>query len=129
VKDPLDIAYLFWAISAGIVVGAGMIPLALFGSIFIGVVLLVFVNRKPTDTAYILVAHCRDDASEKAVLNTVKSSVKKHLVKSKSVSPKGIELTLEVRLKEMSAEFVNQVAAIEGVSDAVLVSYNGEYFS
>lgn len=129
VKDPMDIAYLFWAIAAGIVVGAGMIPLALFGSIFIGVVLLVFVNQKSPDNAYILVANCSDDETEKAILNLVRASVKKHMVKSKTVSPKGIELTLEVRLKEMSTEFINQVAAIEGVSSAVLVSYNGEYFS
>jgi uncharacterized membrane protein YhiD involved in acid resistance len=129
VKDPMDIAYLFWAIAAGIVIGAGMIPLALFGSIFIGVVLLIFVGKKPTDKAYILIAHCRDGEAEKAVLESVNGSVRRHLIKSKTVSAKGIELTLEVRLKEMSAEFINQVAALDGVSDAVLVSYNGEYFS
>ena len=129
IKEPMDIAYLFWAIAAGIVVGAGMIPLALFGSLFIGVVLLVFINQKSTDKAYILVAHCDNDITEKAVLDSVHSNVKKHVVKAKTVSAKGIELTLEVRLKEMSAEFVNKLAAIEGVSDAVLVSYNGEYVS
>ena len=129
VKDPMDIAYLFWAIAAGIVIGAGMIPLALFGSIFIGVVLMVFVNKRPDEKAYILVAHCSGDASEKDVLALVKSSVRKFVVKAKTVSPKGIELTLEVRLKEMSTEFINQVAVLDGVSDAMLVSYNGEYMS
>jgi Uncharacterized membrane protein len=129
VKDPMDIVYLFWAISVGIVLGAGMIPLAFFGSVFIGVILLIFVNRKHSDNAYILVAHCVDDTAEKAVVDAVQSSVKKHQVKSKSVSSKGIELTLEVRLKEMTTEFVNKVSAIEGVSNAVLVSYNGEYLA
>ena len=129
VKDPMDIAYLFWAISAGIVVGAGMIPLAVFGSVFIGVVLLIFASQKPSDNAYILVTSCLDAEAEKAVLEMVDSSVRKHTVKSKTVSPKGIELTLEVRLKEMSTEFINQIAGIEGVGNAVLVSYNGEYLS
>jgi len=55
IKEPLDIAFLFWAISAGIVIGAGLIPLAIIGSVFIGVMLLVFVNRKSTDTPYIIV--------------------------------------------------------------------------
>jgi len=129
VKDPMDIAYLFWAIAAGIVIGAGMIPLALFGSVFIGIVLLIFATKKLTDNAYILVANCFDDGAETAVLDLVESSVRKHVIKSKTVSSKGIELTLEVRLKEMSTEFINQIAAIEGVGNAVLVSYNGEYLS
>lgn len=129
VKDPMDIVYLFWSISIGIVLGAGMIPLAFFGSLFIGIILMIFANRKPSDNAYILVAHCADDAAEKAVVDTVKDSVRKHLVKSKSVSSRGIELTLEVRLKEMSTEFINKISAVEGVSNAVLVSYNGEYLS
>lgn len=129
VKDPMDIVYLFWSISVGIVLGAGMIPLGFFGSLFIGIILMVFANRKPSDNAYILVAHCADDAAEKAVVNTVKGSVRKHLIKSKSVSSRGIELTLEVRLKEMSTEFINKISAVEGVSNAVLVSYNGEYLS
>ena len=46
VKEPLDIAFLFWAISAGIVIGAGLIPLGILGSVFIGTILLVFVNKK-----------------------------------------------------------------------------------
>lgn len=129
VKDPMDIAYLFWAISVGIVVGAGMIPLAVLGSVFIGIVLLVFATQKPSDNAYILVTNCSDEEAEKAVLEMVNNSVRKHTVKAKTVSPKGIELTLEVRLKEMSTGFINQIAGIDGVSNAVLVSYNGEYLS
>jgi len=129
VKDPMDIAYLFWAISVGIVIGAGMIPLAVFGSIFIGVVLLIFAGKKPTSNPYILVVNCDDDSVEKSVLNTVSSNVKKHMLKSKTVSSNGIELTVEVRLKEMSTDFINQISSIHGVRNAVLVSYNGEYLT
>lgn len=129
IKDPMDIVYLFWSISVGIVLGAGMIPLAFFGSVFIGLILLIFANRKPGDNIYLLVTRCDDDKAENAVMSEVKGSVKKYLVKSKSVSSGGIELTLEVRLKEMSTEFINRVSALEGVQNAVLVSYNGEYLS
>ena len=55
IKDPLDIAFLFWSIAVGIVLAAGMLPLALIGSIFIGVMLLVFVNRKSHVHPYILI--------------------------------------------------------------------------
>ena len=51
------------------------------------------------------------------------------MVKSKTVSPNGVELTIEVRLRDLSTQFVNQMAAIKGVRNAVLVSYNGEYMS
>lgn len=129
IKEPLDIAFLFWAISAGIVTGAGLIPLAVFGSVFIGVVMVIFVNKKSTDNPYILVVNCSDDKSEEIVSKAVKENVNKYMVKSKSVSVSGIELTIEVRLKDMTTKFVNDISKLEGVSNAVLVSYNGEYMS
>ncbi|WP_040196960.1 DUF4956 domain-containing protein [Candidatus Soleaferrea massiliensis] len=129
IKEPMDIAFLFWSISCGIVLGAGLIPLAIFGSVFVGLVLLIFANRKSTDNPYVLIVNCRNDQVEKAVNNSVQSNVKKHMIKSKTVSPDGIELTIEIRLKEMTTEFVNHIASIDGVSNAVLVSYNGEYMS
>lgn len=129
IKEPLDIAFLFWSISVGIVMGAGLIPLAVFGSLFIGIILVLFVNIKSTDNPYILVVNCADDKSEELVNKAVKESVKKHLIKSKTVSKSGIELTIEVRLKDMTTQFVNKISEIEGVSNTVLVSYNGEYMS
>ena len=129
IKEPLDIAFLFWSIAAGIVLGAGLIPLAVVGSIFIGILMVVFVNRKSKDTPYILVVDCNNDEVERRVVKTVSDGVKKHIVKSKTISMDGIELTLEVRLNEMTTDFVNKISNVEGVSRAVLVSYNGEYMS
>ena len=129
VKEPLDISFLFWAISVGIVVGAGLIPLAVIGTILIGVTMLVFVNKKSTDNPYILVINCVNDTAEKAALSAVEDSVKKHVVKSKTVSKNGIELTVEIRLKDMTTEFVNKISDLNGVENVVLVSYNGDYMS
>ncbi len=127
VKEPLDIAFLFWAISVGIVTGAGLIPLAILGSVFIGIVLLIFVNKKSTDTPYLIVVNCVDDKSEASVLTLVQSKTKKSLIKAKTVSRNGIELTVEVRLLDMNASLVNELLTIAGVENAVLVSYNGDY--
>ncbi len=127
IKEPLDIAFLFWAIATGIVLGAGMIPLAVIGAILIGLIMVVFVNKKPSDNPYILVINCEDDAAEKLVLEELKDSVKKQVVKSKTVSKQGIELTVEIRLKDMTTEFVNHISAQRGVTNVVLVSYNGDY--
>lgn len=129
IKEPMDIAFLFWAIAVGIVLGAGMIPLAVFGSVFVGMVLWVFVNRKTTDQPYIMILNCTDGEAEGQALEQVRKYVKKQVLKSKTVSKNGIEMTLEVRLKGDDSEFVNQIAALLGVESAVLVSYNGDYMA
>lgn len=127
VKEPLDIAFLFWAISAGIVVGAGLIPLAVIGSVFIGIILLVFVNRKSNDTPYIVVMNLDNDKAESDCMAMIKAKTKKSLIKAKTVTKNGIELTVEVRLLDMSATLLNELININGVNNACLVSYNGEY--
>lgn len=129
VKEPLDIAFLFWAISAGIVTGAGLIPLAVVGSILIGIVLLVFVNKKTSDTPYIAVISCADENAEKRVWEILKDNTAKQLLKSKTVTSEGTELTVEIKLKDSSAKVCNLLSETEGIKKCVLVSYNGEYMS
>lgn len=126
IKDPLDIAYLFWSIAAGIVLAAGLIPLAVFGSLLIGLVLALFVNHRSNDQPYVAVIGL-DAEAETAVLETLERGAKKQVIKTKSVTASGMELTVEVRLKENSTAFINEVAALPGVNSAVLVSYNGDY--
>ncbi len=129
VKEPMDIAFVFWSISSGIVLGAGYIPLAVFGSLFIGIVLVVFANVKGTGNPYLLIVGMNTAAAEESVMSVIKTNAKKHLIKSKTVSSQGVELTIEVRLQEMSTSFVNMVERIDGVDQAVLVSYNGDYMA
>ncbi len=129
IKEPLDIAFLFWAIAAGIVLAAGMIPLAVIGSIVIGAVLILFVNRKTYTRPYIVVLRCENDASEAAATEYLKENVEKYSVKSKTVQTGLIELNIEVRLKDEETGFVNSMASMKGVLSAVLVSYNGDYMS
>ena len=126
IKDPLDIVYLFWALAAGIVTGAGQFPMAIVGSAVIGVVLLLFVNRRVNDHPYLLVVTCADDRAESEAFAALGSQ--KRVVKSKTVSADGIEVTAELRLPDAGTTgFVNRVAAVPGVRSAVLVSYNGSY--
>lgn len=129
IKEPLDIAFLFWAIAAGIVLAAGMIPLAVFGSVVIGVILLVFCNKKSKDSPYIVVISCSGEDTENVVREYLKENVKKLVIKSKTVSKDGVELNYEVRLIEENTKFINALANMQGVNNAVLVSYNGEYMN
>ena len=127
IKEPLDIAFLFWSIAAGIVLAAGMIPLAVIGSIIIGIIILVFANRKSHVNPYIVVLQCEDQESEQKATAFLQEHTSRLNIKSKSVQKGAIELNLEIRLKDATTDFMNELADLAGVRSAVLVSYNGDY--
>ena len=127
IKEPLDIAFLFWSIAVGIVLAAGMIPLAVIGSVIIGVILMVFVNKKSHMNPFIVVLSCVDAMTEKKALDLLKSSVQKFVIKSKTVTKDLIELNIEIRMANENTNFINILSDMPGVNSAVLVSYNGEY--
>lgn len=129
IKEPMEIVYLFWAVAAGIVIGAGMLPLAVIGSAIIGVILILFANKKIHDNPYLLILNCQDENAENTALSVMKEAVKKYAVKSKTVNVQGIEFTAEIRMKDGETAFVNRLNEIAGVENATLVSYNGEYMS
>ena len=129
IKEPVEIVFLFWSLAVGIVIGAGMIPLAVIGSAIIGVILLLFANRKIHNDPYILVTNCTDENAENAVMDILDKEAAHCVVKSKTVTTSGIELTAELRTKTASSAFVNAIAQLPGVETATLVSYNGEYLS
>ena len=127
IKEPMDIAFLFWAIAAGIVLAAGLFPLAVFGSVAIGIVLLVFANRKAHTKPYIVVLRCENHDSELAATEFLKKQVDRCVVKSMTTQQGAVELNVEVRMRDDNPDFVNILSEMNGVSSAVLVSYNGDY--
>ena len=127
IKEPLDIAFLFWYIAAGIILAAGMIPLAVIGSVVIGLILLLFVNKKPHRNPYIIVLSCRDHESETGAMKYINDHVDRCVVKSKSAQAGLVEINMDVRLKDTNTDFINELSSMDGVNSAVLVSYNGEY--
>jgi uncharacterized membrane protein YhiD involved in acid resistance len=127
IKEPVEIVFLFWSLAVGIVIGAGMIPLAIIGSALIGVILLLFANRKIRKQPYILVVSCKDEAAEQRITEILAKAVEYYTVKSKTVNAAGIEFTAELRTKDAETAFVNRITELEGVGNATLVSYNGEY--
>lgn len=127
IKDPLDIAFLFWSIGAGIILAAGMIPLAIIGSVCIGIILLVFVNRTSNTHPYMVVLGCIDHDAEVRAKEFLSKNVIRAITKSKSAVKGAIELSIEVRLREDDTDFINILSEMPGVNSAVLVSYNGDY--
>ncbi len=127
IKEPFEIVFLFWALAVGIVIGAGMFLLAVIGSIIIGLILIVFARRKIGEHPYILVVNCADGDAEKAVLRAIDAAVARSSVKAKTVTPAGIELSVEVTLKNDDTAFVTPLFELDGVSSASLVTYNGQF--
>ena len=127
IKEPLEIAFLFWSIAVGIVLAAGMIPLAVVGSVVIGVILLIFVNRKSHSNPYIVVLRCNGHDSETKAKAFLNGKTERCIIKSKTAQKGMVEVNMEIRLKDDNTDFVNELAAMEGIQSAVLVSYNGEY--
>lgn len=127
IKEPLDISFLFWSIGAGIVLAAGMIPLAVIGSIIIGIILLIFVNKKSYSSPYIVVIRCENHDSETNAKKYLENKTVKCVTKSKTAQKGEIELNMEIRLKDDNTDFINEISEMQGVKSAVLVSYNGDY--
>lgn len=124
VKDSIDIVFLFWAITTGITIGAGIYTLAFIGAIIIGVAMLSMNLYRNKYKTFILIVNYKEEAYAgiKKVLTRFPYSVK-----SKSIKNGKIELTAELKLKASNTTFVEEISSVEGVFEAVLVSYNGEY--
>ncbi|WP_139997070.1 DUF4956 domain-containing protein [Paenibacillus paridis] len=129
IKDPTDLIFLFWAAVAGIVTGAGFYTLAVIGSIVVGLILFFFVKGGSVETPYLLVVNCDSDATEQLVHKQIGTLVKRYNVKQKTVTQGNIEMTLEIRLRDETGRFVNQLTELAGVRNAVLISYSGDYVS
>jgi hypothetical protein len=122
IKDPADIVFTFWAIAVGIISGAGLYMVAIVGSPVIGIFLFVLsrANFRSNDP-YLLVVNYSNEAEE-----AVQKAVPKHKLRSRTISPSGVELILEVRMKSKEASKMDELLKIKGVSNAALVSYNAD---
>ncbi len=128
IKDPIDIVFIFWAITEGILCGAGLITLALVGAPVIGGLLFVFSARRDFSEPYLFIVRFDSAQAERNVMSLVKKSVKRCRVKSKTMTGStGMELILELRLKNDNSDFIRQVNAIPDVTYTSLVSYDGNF--
>ena len=125
VKDPMDTAYMFWALTMGILLGAELYVHALLVVLAISIILFVlsFVHLGKGN-AYLLVVHY-DDYAEQDITQLLRRTVKQRKLRSKTVTRAGAEMTVEVRL-DSKQDLVASVLNIEGVHDATLVACQTE---
>ncbi len=124
VKEPLDIMYLFWAITMGITIGASMYLLAAAGMLFMLLIVIFMHGRQEKAKAYVMIFHGGEEA-EKNVLALLKDVP--HSVKSKIKRGEDSEISVTLDLGEKDLDIAEKVKNVDGVKDVTLISYNGEY--
>ncbi len=125
VKDPLDLLYLFWAITTGITAGAGMYLLVVVAAIVMTVMIIIFRRKQINGKIYILVVHYVGDSAGDDVIRALGKL--KYFVKSKTLRKEKTEMAIEVFCKNNDTFFLEKIRTIEGVEDSTLIQYNGEY--
>jgi len=129
IKEPMDIMFMFWAVAAGIAVGAGMAGVAVVGSLAVGLAVVLLTRGRQNGVPFILVLSLTDAAAETPAMELVRARVKRCRLKSKRVGQEGTELTVDIRLLKENTDFMRDLQALPGVESAVLVTYNGEYMN
>lgn len=127
IKDPLDTAFIFWAVGEGIAVGTKFYDVAIIAGIIIGIfVLLISGSRgnKGGAQSYLLIVHYSEAAAD--AIRKMTKQLPGARLKSKVVRPGSIELTMELRLKENETGFVEKFTRVEGVYDASLITHQGD---
>ena len=125
IKDPLDLLYLFWAITSGITSGAGMYVLVLVAAVVMIVMIMLFYHKQQNGRIYILVVHYTGDSAGDEVIRALGKI--KYFVKSKTLRKEKTEMAIEVFCKNNDTFFMEKIREINGVEDSTLIQYNGEY--
>lgn len=125
VKDPLDLLYLFWAITTGITSGAGMYLLVVVAAVVMIALIIFFYNKQQKGRIYIAVIHYIGDEAGDNVIRAFGKM--KYFIKSKTVRKGKTELAVEVYCKDNDTFFLDRIRDVEGVENATLIQYNGEY--
>ena len=125
VKDPMDLLYLFWAITTGITAGAGTYVLALIAAAIMILMIILFYSRQQRGKIYIAVIHYSGDEAGDEVIRCF--GKRKYFIKSKTMRKEKTEMAVEIFCKQADMDFMEKIRAIEHVDDVTLIQYNGEY--
>lgn len=125
IKDPMDLLYLFWAITTGITAGAGMYVLALLAAVIMILMIVLFYHKQQRGKIYIAVIHYTGDQAGDEVIRCF--GKRKYFVKSKTMRKEKTEMAVELYCRQNDMDFMEKIRSIEDVEDVTLIQYNGEY--
>ncbi|MBR5712901.1 MAG: DUF4956 domain-containing protein [Lachnospiraceae bacterium] len=123
IKDPLDVGFLFWSVVVGLTTGAGMVPFALIGSLFIAILYIAMTLLRTSNGTYLLLVRYDDSAAEEVakIVDDLGGRLK-----NKTTYKEETELTVQIRFKGTETPFLDELRKIPGVSNSVLVEFTGE---
>lgn len=127
IKDPIDVAYLYWAVGIGITSGAGLWMLSLMSSVVIGIILFVFSHISDLKTPCLCVVSYQTDETDDLVFNLIEREAKRYRLKSKVFNGEHYELTVEIRKRKKAANLVNKIRGINDVDSVALLGYDGDF--
>ena len=125
IKDPLDLMFLFWSISVGIICGAGLAQIAVILSVGLTVGILLLEKLPVAKAPMILVVNADGLDAEERICAAVARFAKHYSVKSRNVTAGAVDLVLELRTAQ-GAELVKAVNELEGIRSVSLMSHDGE---
>ena len=125
VKDPMDLTYLFWSISAGIVVGAGLFELALIASLLLTVLIFVLDAVPVLKAPCLLIVSAELELDDDIFWDCIRKYTSKAKVRSRNVTKSGKEIVVEMQTKDEVA-LLNQIMTVQGVRTANVLTHDGE---
>lgn len=125
VKDPLDLIFMFWSISIGIICGAGMIGLAVALCVGVTFLVLIFYHLPEARESMILVVNATDNDCAETIYNIVKKFDKHYQVKSRNLTQDAVDFLLEIKVKDSEA-LLKELNQLESVTSVSLVAHKGE---
>jgi len=126
IKDPVDLVFIFWAITIGIANGVGYFNISLIGSVFMTIVLLFMTRKAEVEYPYLLVLQVPIDTKSDEAIKDIKKSVERFMLKSKTITPQYEEITAEIRLKGENTSFINNLYNEHKILKATLITYSGD---
>lgn len=125
VKDPMDLLYLFWAITSGITAGAGMYALTVLAAVIMILMLALFYHKQQSGKIYIAVIHYEGDRAGDDIIRCF--GKRKYFIKSRTMRSEKTEMAVEIYCRQNEMDFMEKIRSIDGVHDITLIQYNGEY--
>ena len=126
IKDPVDTVFMFWSITCGIMAGAGLYLIGIIACVGVGFLyFIISLFYKKSKSPYLLVV--RYDPSKSANIGKALRILPKHRIKSRTMTRSGAEITVEVSLRDDEMTTIDKFLSVDGVMDASLVSYEGEF--
>lgn len=126
IKDPIDLLYLFWSITTGITVGAGIYPLSIAAFVIMVAIIVIMTRRSKGSQVYIAIVHYDGDASVGDSVRRALGSMRSR-IKSKTLRGTSSEMAIEVFVRNQNLSFVEKIRMVPGVQDVTVIQYDGDY--